>query len=530
MWLASKESRVEASPASWADWERRHATGLYRLSLALIAFGVIWRIARYLLAMPIWGDEAMLLINYQTRDYADVFGPIEYCQIAPLLFHWAEMAALKLLGPSELAVRLPALVASLTGLGLFCVLSRLTLSPLPRTIAIGILSVAIWPATTGSLVKPYAWDLLFSVALLLPFAVWRTNRRRCWPLVLLCALAPIAMTASYPSVFVAGAVGATMIPGVVAHRDRRQILLLALFHALVVSTFVLHYEFVGRPHLESVTFGVSTADGMADFWKNAFPPADLLRLLVWLPSTIAGEIVAYPIGSQRGGSVLTLIVCMFGVCALRRRSADLLVAMLGVLALWFVAAAWHKYPIGSCRLGQHAAPIFCLLAGSGAAEMLRRFASADRASMRVGAVVSLLFLIGAGGMARDIFHPYRDREARDARAALRDLFGAADGPILVAQPRSEMRSATVHYYLGAKPGRVHWVDSPDWSDAVRDAPILWVVVCSQPPVGDEVAVISRQLRVTGRDWKCVNQCWADVTGKGPPATPTFRAYRFVRSR
>lgn len=515
---------------NWATWEKQNPQLLYRTSVALVVFGVLWRITRYLMAMPIWGDEAMLLVNYQTRDFVDIFGPIEYCQIAPLLFHWAEMAALKLFGSSEWAVRLPALLASLAGLGLFCVLARLTLSPLPRMIAIGVLSVAIWPATTGSLVKPYSWDLLFSVALLLPYAVWRKDRCRRWPLALLCGLAPIALTASYPAVFVAGAVGVAIVPGVLARRDRRQILLAALFHLLVVSTFALHYEFVGKPHLESVTYGVSTADGMAGFWKSGFPPADPLKLMVWLPSTFAGEIVAYPIGSQRGGSVLTLIVCLVGAWSIRRTERDLLVVFAGTLALWFIAAACHKYPIGSCRLGQHAAPVFCILAGLGAAELLKRFVLAEKACKAVLAVVALLSLTGIGGFARDIVHPYRDREARDSRRAVHDLFATADAPILVAQPRSEVRSAVVHYYLGANKQRVHWLNEDNWPETIRDLQIVWVVMCSLPTESDEVARIHERLKATGREWKCVNQCWADVTGKGPPATPTFRAYRFVRCR
>src|SRR5947209_6054479 len=124
-------SQSAAVADGWAGWESRHARLIGQATLLLVAFGVFWRVARYLMAMPVWGDEAMLLVNYQTRDYADVFGPIEYCQIAPLLFHWAEIAALHLFGPSEWAVRLPSLVASLTGLGLFWLLARMTLSPLP---------------------------------------------------------------------------------------------------------------------------------------------------------------------------------------------------------------------------------------------------------------------------------------------------------------------------------------------------------------------------------------------------------------
>src|SRR5262245_27550733 len=83
------------------------------LALLVVLIGVAWRLTRYLLRFPVWGDEAMLLVNYPGRDYLDLAGPLENCQVAPLLFHWAELTALRLFGTSDLAVRVPPLLACL---------------------------------------------------------------------------------------------------------------------------------------------------------------------------------------------------------------------------------------------------------------------------------------------------------------------------------------------------------------------------------------------------------------------------------
>src|SRR5262249_50883605 len=56
-------------PAS--AWEKDNARLLRRLTLALVAVGFAWRFIHYLLRFPVWGDEAMLLVNYFTKGYLD---------------------------------------------------------------------------------------------------------------------------------------------------------------------------------------------------------------------------------------------------------------------------------------------------------------------------------------------------------------------------------------------------------------------------------------------------------------------------
>ena len=75
---------------------------------------------------PITFGGVVYLQDLNSNVYAiDLAGPLENCQVAPLLFHAAEWTSLRLLGTSELAVRLPALLACLGSLVLFARLARL---------------------------------------------------------------------------------------------------------------------------------------------------------------------------------------------------------------------------------------------------------------------------------------------------------------------------------------------------------------------------------------------------------------------
>ena len=61
-------------------------------------------------------DEAMIALNIERRSYAELFGTLDFNQAAPLGFLWLEKAAVQLLGPSELALRLWPLLAGIAAL------------------------------------------------------------------------------------------------------------------------------------------------------------------------------------------------------------------------------------------------------------------------------------------------------------------------------------------------------------------------------------------------------------------------------
>ena len=98
---------------------RRRAQTVVRLALAMLLLGFLWRVTRFAVCFPLWGDEAFVAASLYSRSFADMFGPLEYNQIAPLGFMWAELAASRTLGFSEWALRTPAFVCGLFSLVLF---------------------------------------------------------------------------------------------------------------------------------------------------------------------------------------------------------------------------------------------------------------------------------------------------------------------------------------------------------------------------------------------------------------------------
>ncbi len=503
---------------SWGAWEANHARLLGRLALAVVGMGLVWRTVRYLMAMPVWGDEGMLLVNYQTRTYADIFGPIEHCQVAPLLFHWAELAAIHLFGTSEWAIRLPPYLGAVAGLLLFWLLARRTLSPLPRFLAVSMLAVAIWPASMAGLCKPYAWDLLASVSRLTLFAMRLQRPAATWPLWVLAGLAPAWTWASYPAAFVAGGVSLGLLRSVWRDRRMRTVAPYVLFNVLVAAAFAAHYWYVSRVHLTSdMPTGETTAGGMHRMWGDQFPPAHPLKFVVWFLSTAAGEIAAYPLGSQRGGSIATTALSLIGARHLWRTGRrDWVIAFAGILGLGFVAAALHKYPMGSCRLNQHAAPIFCLLAGIGGAAALHRFMNPTKAERTVALLTTLYLLIGVGGLTRDLLRPARNEEAKWSRESAAELRDKVAGRPVMRVGTSDV--PTQQWYL--------WSYGLWANTEYHGEPEIWIVACGTFDPAEEEQLRGR---LPGSGWEVVDR-WRTRLEVGPQKTEAHetRAYLFRR--
>ena len=474
--------------------------GLRRLVGLVVLVGVSWRLTRYLLCFPVWGDEAMLLVNYPGRGFLDLLGPLEHCQVAPLLFHAAELLALRAFGSGELAVRLPPLLAGLGSLVLFARLARLLLPPLASGLAVALLAVSIWPATLASLTKPYTFDLFFSLALLLPAAMWWRRPDRLAPLLWLVLVVPVAVLASYPAVFVGAAI-AVAATGSLACGARHEVGaargLLLLFLVLLVGTFAVHYFLVAKPQLASPVAGSTTAREMAAYWRHGFPPTQPVALAWWLLLAHTGQMAAYPLGAAAGGSTATVLLALAGARRLwrRRRWFVGLVAALFVLGL--IAAALRGYPYGaSCRLAQHLAPVYCLLAGQGLAVLLGR---RRRATV---AVFVALAMLGLGGLGRDLWRPYRDGESLWARHLAREVAEHAGGEPVLAITAHEHSFPLLRWHLGRQGHAVLRAGQETASPARRDGTSLWVLAVDLPP---ETGALAAGVGCPGRSWRCVER-------------------------
>ena len=196
------------------DQEKRRcqARVIVRLGFVMVILGVVWRVTRYCLGFPLWGDEAFVVTSLYERGFGGMVGALEYNQIAPLGFMWAELAVSRLLGMSEWALRVPAFVCGLLSLILFWRFSSRVLDKRSALLATGIMAAAYYVVRHSAEVKPYAGDL--AVSLVISWLGWEVYRQsRClWRWILLIVATAAGVWLSYPAVFVGGVSFAVAVP------------------------------------------------------------------------------------------------------------------------------------------------------------------------------------------------------------------------------------------------------------------------------------------------------------------------------
>jgi hypothetical protein len=398
--------------------------GISYLILAFLALGMAVRLNRYLACFPFWGDEACLAANFINRDYAQLLRPLDYGCVAPLLFLWIEKAVVNLSGFTEFALRLFPTICSVLSVLVFYRASRRVLNGLSLLLATAIFSVSYYPIRHGAEVKPYASDLFASLILVwlaLEYFNRADRKNRFWAL---CAFVPVALALSYPAVFVAGGIAMALLYQAIRLGEtdaRREFLIYAM---LLGGFFALAYFSFTRIQLN---FELRDLGGnhMFTIWDNTFPPlAQPVRLIVWLIRTHTGRMFAYPVGDVNGGSTATLICFISGIIALgRRKDQRPLFLFLAPFVLAFAAAAVHRYPYGySARWMLYLAPIICIVAGLGAAELISRIKDHRWRKATTIGVITGLGLIGLGCLVLDLIQPYKEKADWNSRVFARNFW------------------------------------------------------------------------------------------------------------
>ncbi|MBI3411245.1 MAG: glycosyltransferase family 39 protein [Planctomycetes bacterium] len=419
-----------------------------------IVLGLAWRLTRYFLRFPIWGDEAFICLNLPGNTFLGLSGELRFAQVAPILYLWSELIAYDWLGSSEIALRLSSLLAGIGGLGLFAMLARRVLDPRAALLSVAILAVSYTPVRHACEIKPYAFDLFFTVALLLPAVAWLQERRLRW-LAWLTLVTPLALLSSYPAVFVSGAISVALLLSIWKTPGWAVKWWFMALNVMMLLAFFGHYLLVGRQQMSPQDLHVESF--LQGYWKDWLPEWDLPSIVKWLVASHTGRMFGYPIGDANGASAAIFLLFLYGGWTLWRSGRKQLLALLTLPFLLSMAAAiLHKYPYGgSGRLAQHLAPSICLLLAAGLVAIIEKLRPVLQ-QRTLACVYVALAAIAVAGTTRDVRKPYKSEMVIWYWNLLEELKAKAspdDSVVFVNDPND--LDVTLQWYVPQIPNFAH---------------------------------------------------------------------------
>lgn len=460
-----------------------------RVASCLALAGLLWRSVRFALGFPPWGDEAFVAVNFFLRDLRGLLRPLEYWQIAPFGFMAAELGVSKLVGCSPWALRLLPFLAGVGSLALFWWFAGRQLDRWSALFALAIFAASYYPVRHSAEIKPYATDLFVALAVTcLAWSVWsRPESSARW--LALSFAAAMGVWLSYPCVFTAGCVGVLLGWQALRSRSIRLCAWSVAYSLALTASFGAMLLLYAQPHAQAAPMYNDMIT-----WKDAFPPlAQPWKLPWWLIQVHTGYMLAYPLGGNHFGSLLTFLCVVRGAIVIGRRQPALVWLLLGPLVFNFVAAALHRYPYGtSPRVALYMAPAFCLLAGAGMASALRANVPRRWAARACLASASFIGLIAVVWTAIDLVEPFNAIEDCKQEQAIRTLASQAragdrwlvfNGIVKVPrtnflmiapwlQSEAEVRLDVLRF----APGPARWITEPGQAQPAPGDGRTWLIV------------------------------------------------------
>jgi hypothetical protein len=404
--MAVSLPRVEQAPQSetgidFLPWSARHWTLSYRnLTWLLALLGIAIRLQQYLHDRSLWLDEALIALNLLHRSFSQLAQPLDFHNVAPLAWLFAEKTSILVFGKSELALRLPVLLSGVLAVLLLPVLGKRLLSERALCVAVGLFAFSRPLIYYTSELKPYGSDVAVAVITWL-IGFWTIQRPSPTRIAVLALWGGAATWLSHPALFVVAGLGFTLVWSLAISRDWRRLSYFAPAFLLWVGSFAVNFWLFLRP---------GSHDSML---LNNYPP---LRLSLWHLESLERPLESV-FALQQNPITILLGVTVFAFCVgclhYWRHNRVALSFLLSPLLFALGASSLHRYPtIG--RFYIFFTPALVILAAAGAEQVLVETA---RSRQRIGLVLLiLLFLQPALSMREIVAHPI---EAVELRPVLR---------------------------------------------------------------------------------------------------------------
>lgn len=235
----------------------------------VLLIGAILSILQFISNRSLWRDEAMLALNIVNKSHSELLKPLEYLQVAPILFLQIVKIFSKIIPNSEFGLRLFPLISYLLSLFLFCKIVKI-IHKNYYTIIFS-LSLFVFNATLiyySSEVKQYMTDVLILTSIyFLILKSYKSEKIKHYSLGIVGAISIFLSNVAPIILFTAG----FYLLYKYYLNERKKILNLIGIYIIWLSSFLIYYFIFINNH--------PLREGMINFWSPyAFMPTNPLTI------------------------------------------------------------------------------------------------------------------------------------------------------------------------------------------------------------------------------------------------------------
>ena len=308
---------------------------LHAFLYTAIGLGVGIRFFQFFYNRSLWYDEATLALNIIEKDFWELVLPLDYNQVAPILYLFLQKGTTLILGDYDFVLRISSLVGGLLFLYLSYQLSKLLLNHSGGLITTAILSLSYPLIYYTSEAKPYILDALTFVILFLFY--FKSNKNKKWKIYFSVA-GVFSVWFSFSSIFVLTSLGLLAImENPILKISLKKFTQLCWMHLPWVLSFLFSYYFIISGH--------SNSGQMTKFWDAHFMPSvfPIDEFIVW--NAVHFVQLFYTIlGFDKIVSILGISIFIYALYFMIKTKKTEIVALCFPLFLHLILSHFHIFP------------------------------------------------------------------------------------------------------------------------------------------------------------------------------------------
>jgi hypothetical protein len=319
---------------------------------AIIVLGVGFSLYQYLINKFLWLDEACLSLNIMHRDYEELARPLDYSQVAPILFLYIQKTLTFLFNVSEYTFRLFPLICFFGSIFFFYkILKILFPNPYALISGLSLFALNISLIYFSSEVKQYMTDVFVLTALY--YLTIRNYTQIVTKYLLLGAVGLFAIYLSNVAPIILFSVGFYLLYNHIANKAKEFRNLVVVSFIWLIGFGIFYFSFVANH---------PTRDFMTGFWNGAFMPLNPFSSEFWNFFGTAYKMVFIKLISLGFvGLFLFPLLCILGIYHLivSHKGLVLSLCLLPFVTHLFISA-FELYPFDK-RLVLYTIPLLILM-------------------------------------------------------------------------------------------------------------------------------------------------------------------------